>query len=291
MNGRTVGRLWARYLKMRDELRTDERRPDEEVQRETERQAGQLRDRLVVNYSPLVKYVASRVGARMPRAVEQEDMISWGVLGLLDAVETYDPDRPGKKAKFESYAISKIRWAILDQLRSQDWVPRRVRMRAQEIESATVKLTQHPRRPPAEAEIAGEAGLEVGGVSQLSRPVFPGAGRLARGASGDRRQARDRVRGASRGLCDRRASVPGEPRRPARPAHRCYRPARGEGTSRRDLLLLRRFDSERDRQSPRVDRGTRKSDPSQRPDQAAGATQGLPPRTRSRKLTSFRLSV
>ena len=162
MNGRTVGRLWTRYLKMRDELRTGERLPDDEVQREAERHAGQLRDRLVVNYSPLVKYVANRVGARVPGAVEQEDMISWGVLGLLDAIETYDPDRPGKKAKFESYAISKIRWAILDQLRSQDWVPRRVRLRAQEIEAATVRLTQDLRRPPTEAEIAGEAGLDVG---------------------------------------------------------------------------------------------------------------------------------
>jgi RNA polymerase sigma factor FliA len=161
MNGRTVGRLWTRYLKMRDELRSVERLPDDEVQRETERQVGQLRDRLVVNYSPLVKYVANRLRARVPGAVEQEDMISWGVLGLLDAIETYDPDRPGKKAKFESYAISKIRWAILDQLRSQDWVPRRVRRRAQEIEAATLRLTQDLRRPPTEAEIAGEAGLEV----------------------------------------------------------------------------------------------------------------------------------
>src|SRR3954470_4502728 len=161
MNGRTVGRLWTRYLKMRDDLRTGERLPDDEMQRETERQAGQLRDRLVVNYSPLVKYVANRIGARVPGAVEQEDMISWGVLGLLDAIETYDPDRPGKKAKFESYAVSKIRWAILDQIRSQDWVPRRVRLRAQEIERAKTKLIQELRRPPTEAEIAGEVGIKV----------------------------------------------------------------------------------------------------------------------------------
>src|SRR5215210_1644282 len=146
---------------MRDELRTGERLSDDEVQREAERQAGQLRDRLVVNYSPLVKYVANRVGARVPGAVEQEDMISWGVLGLLDAIETYDPDRPGRKAKFESYAISKIRWSILDQLRSQDWVPRRVRSRAQEIERTTTRLTQKLKRPPTEDEIAEEMGMEV----------------------------------------------------------------------------------------------------------------------------------
>ncbi|MBA3471902.1 MAG: sigma-70 family RNA polymerase sigma factor, partial [Rubrobacter sp.] len=159
MTGRTVGRLWAWYLKVRKELRSGEGFSEEEARREAERQEGQLRDRLVVNYSPLVKYVASRVGARVPGAVEQEDMISWGVLGLLDAVETYDPERPGKRAKFESYAISKIRWAILDQLRSQDWVPRRVRLRAQQIEAARAKLTQELRRLPTETEIAGELGL------------------------------------------------------------------------------------------------------------------------------------
>jgi RNA polymerase sigma factor FliA len=82
-------------------------------------------------------------------------------MGLLDAIESYDPDRPGKKAKFESYAISKIRWAIFDQIRSQDWVPRRVRLRAQEIERAKTKLIQELRRPPTEAEIAGEVGIKV----------------------------------------------------------------------------------------------------------------------------------
>jgi RNA polymerase sigma factor FliA len=161
VSGRTVGRLWARYLKIRKELQTGEGLPDEEARREAERQEGQLRDRLVVNYSPLVKYVASRVGARVPGTVEQEDMFSWGVFGLLDALQTYDPDRPGKKAKFESYAISKVRWAILDHLRKQDWVPRRVRLRAQEIEAATARLTQELRRRPTEAEVAGEMCLQI----------------------------------------------------------------------------------------------------------------------------------
>lgn len=162
MTDRTLGRLWVRYLEVRGELlhsaSEDER---SEGWLEMEREAGRLRDRLVINYSPLVKYVASRIGARMPRVVEQEDMISWGVLGLLDAVETYDPDRTGKKAKFESYAISKVRWAILDHLRAQDWVPRRVRVRAQEVETATARLTQELRRTPTEDEIAGEVGIEV----------------------------------------------------------------------------------------------------------------------------------
>jgi RNA polymerase sigma factor for flagellar operon FliA len=82
-------------------------------------------------------------------------------LGLLDAIEIYDSDRPGKKAKLESYAISKIRWAIFDQLRSHDWVPSRVRLPAQEVEKAKTKLIQELRRPPTEAEIAWEVGIKV----------------------------------------------------------------------------------------------------------------------------------
>ena len=106
--------------------------------------------------------MASRVGARMAeKSVRYEDMVSWGILGLLDAIETYEPDRPGRKAKFETYAIYKIRWAILDQLRSQDWVPRRVRSRAREVERARIKLAHELRRPPTEAEIAEEADMEV----------------------------------------------------------------------------------------------------------------------------------
>ncbi len=169
--GQTLGRLWGRYLKIREKLAGGELADD--ARAELERQAGQARDRLVVNYSPLVKYVASRVGARMTGVVEQEDMISWGVLGLLDAIQTYDPDRPGKRAKFESYAISKIRWAILDEIRSQDWVPRRVRLRAQEVEQAVLRLSQEFNRPPTENEIAGEAGMRIseywGFLEQYSR--------------------------------------------------------------------------------------------------------------------------
>jgi RNA polymerase sigma factor for flagellar operon FliA len=155
--GQTVGRLWARYKEARARLAATG--GTGVAGRQASRQASILRDRLVVNYSPLVKYVASRIGSRMTGRVEQEDMISWGVMGLLDAIETYDPD---KKAKFETYAISKIRWAILDQLRKEDWVPRRVRARAQEIEAAASRLTQELRRPPTHEQIAARVGLEVG---------------------------------------------------------------------------------------------------------------------------------
>ncbi len=161
MTERTVRRLWKRYLEARERIEANGKLPNGTMRSEAERESGQLRDRLVVNYSPLVKYVANRVGARVPGVVEQEDMVSWGVLGLLDAIETYDPDHPGRKAKFESYAISKIRWAILDQLRKQDWMPRHVRSRAREVEKARIKLAQELRRPPTETEIAEEAEMEV----------------------------------------------------------------------------------------------------------------------------------
>jgi RNA polymerase sigma factor for flagellar operon FliA len=151
----TLGRLWSRYRELRERLNSSGESTAAE-RRELERQTDQIRDRLVVNYSPLVKYAASRVGARMTGPANQEDLISWGVLGLLDAVETYDSRR---NAKFESYAISKIRWAILDELRRTDWVPRRVRARAQEVERATAKLTQELRRAPTGAEIAEETGM------------------------------------------------------------------------------------------------------------------------------------
>ena len=92
--------------------------------RNAERELRVLRERLVVNYSPLVKYVACRVSACAICPVELEDVLSWGIFGLLEAVETYDPAR---RTKFESYAISKIRWAILDELRRLDPLSRSVR--------------------------------------------------------------------------------------------------------------------------------------------------------------------
>jgi RNA polymerase sigma factor for flagellar operon FliA len=124
----------------------------------TEREARGLRDRLVVNYSPLVKYVAGRISVRMSGVVDQEDVVSWGILGLLDAVESYDPVR---RTKFESYAISKIRWSILDELRKADPLPRRVRLRAREVERARGELAQRLGHAPTEEEVACELGVGI----------------------------------------------------------------------------------------------------------------------------------
>ncbi|HEX2729892.1 MAG TPA: FliA/WhiG family RNA polymerase sigma factor [Rubrobacteraceae bacterium] len=153
----TVGRLWSRYFEVRrqqKELAEDE----SEQRRMLDREADQLRDRLLVNYSPLVKYVAGRVGGRMTGTVDQQDFLAWGILGLLSAIRTYDP---GRGAKFESYAMSKIRWSILDEFRKEDWVPRRVRSHIQQTEIAKVKITQQLRRPPTEEELARSVGVSV----------------------------------------------------------------------------------------------------------------------------------
>lgn len=165
-----MGRLWNQYLKVRRELYALDTEGRESPERTLERRAEGLRDRLVVNYSPLVKYAAGRIYARGPGITGQDDLYSWGIIGLLDAIETYDP---GRNTKFESYAISKIRWAILDELRREDWVPRRIRMRAQEVERANARLSQSLRRPPNEEEVADELGMALkeyqGFLGQYSR--------------------------------------------------------------------------------------------------------------------------
>src|SRR5919106_3209576 len=95
------------------------------------------RDSLILHYSPLVKYVAGRVAVGLPANVEQADLMSYGIFGLMDAIEKYEPERG---IKFETYAISRIRGSIIDELRAIDWVPRSVRFKAREVEKAYVAL-------------------------------------------------------------------------------------------------------------------------------------------------------
>lgn len=156
MSGRTLGRLWTRYLQARAMLREADACAAES--RTAEREANALRDRLLVNYSPLVKYVAGRVAGRVTHPLEHQDVLAWGILGLLDAVETYDP---GRGTKFETYAISKIRWAILDELRKADPLPRRMRLRAQQVEVARGALAQRLGRSPTEQELVRELGVDA----------------------------------------------------------------------------------------------------------------------------------
>jgi len=117
-----------------------------------------LRDRLILTYAPLVKYVAGRLGSGLPAHVEEEDLVSYGLLGLIGAIERFDPDRD---IKFETYAIARIKGAIIDELRSLDWVPRSVRARAREIERAIATLEAKVHRPPTDEEIAKQVGITV----------------------------------------------------------------------------------------------------------------------------------
>lgn len=114
------------------------------------------REQLILNYSPLVKFVAGRIAAGLPSSVENADLISYGIFGLIDAIEKYEPDRG---LKFETYAVSRIRGAIIDELRALDWVPRSVRTRARDIEQAIVRLEGRLMRTPEDPEVAAELGI------------------------------------------------------------------------------------------------------------------------------------
>jgi RNA polymerase sigma factor for flagellar operon FliA len=126
--------------------------------------SSRARDQLILNYSPLVKYVAGRVAVGLPANIEQADLISYGIFGLIDAIDKYDRDR---NIKFETYAISRIRGAIIDELRAIDWVPRSVRYKAREVEKAYAALENKLKRPPSDAEIAGEMGISVDDLNHI----------------------------------------------------------------------------------------------------------------------------
>ncbi len=115
-----------------------------------------VREQLILQYSPLVKYVAGRLAVGLPQNVEQSDLVSYGIFGLIDAIEKFDPARG---YKFETYAIARIRGAILDELRSIDWVPRSVRAKARALEKAYAKLEGQLHRTPTDEELAAELDL------------------------------------------------------------------------------------------------------------------------------------
>jgi len=115
------------------------------------------RDHLIVHYSPLVKFVAGRIGAGLPNSVDPGDLVSSGVFGLIDAIDRFDPERG---VKFETFAAPRIRGAIYDGLRQLDWVPRSVRSRAREVERAFSRLEHRLGRGPSDEELAAE--LQIG---------------------------------------------------------------------------------------------------------------------------------
>lgn len=127
-----------------------------------------LREKLILHYSPLVKYVAGRVGVGLPPNIEQADLVSYGIFGLIDAIEKFDIERA---IKFETYAISRVRGAIIDELRAIDWIPRSVRHKAREVERAYAELEGQLHRTPTEAEVAQHMGIAVGDLHQIFSQV------------------------------------------------------------------------------------------------------------------------
>ena len=139
--------LNVKAIELKDQWRRYKRQGDQRA-----------REQLVVAYSPLVKYVAGRLASGLPAHVEEADLISYGLLGLMNAVERFELER---EIKFETHAITRIRGAIIDELRSQDWVPRSVRSRARDIERANAKLENRLQRAPTDEEMAAALDISV----------------------------------------------------------------------------------------------------------------------------------
>jgi RNA polymerase sigma factor for flagellar operon FliA len=154
---------------------TEEKTEDELWQEFKKTKSPALRDKFIRQYMPLVKYVAGKVSTGMPDSVEFDDLVGFGQFGLLDAINKFDPD---KNVKFKTYAVTRIRGAIFDELRELDWVPRSVRQKSREIEDTIVELEAKLGRTASDAEIAGAMGIteseyentimKVSGTSVLS---------------------------------------------------------------------------------------------------------------------------
>jgi RNA polymerase sigma factor for flagellar operon FliA len=125
-----------------------------------------LRNRLVLQYSPLVKYVAGRMRTRMPDSVDQDDLVSDGIFGLMDAIERFEPQRG---LSFQTFAVPRIRGAIIDGMRSMDFVPRSVRDKIRVVQRAQVRLEERLGRAPEERELVQETGIPLQQLRDLSR--------------------------------------------------------------------------------------------------------------------------
>lgn len=128
------------------------------------------KNKLVIEYSPLIKFIAQKIAVRLPSNIELDDLISSGVIGLMDAIDKYDPTRDNK---FKTYAEFRIRGAILDELRAQDWVPRSVRDKSKMLDKALVELESQLGRSPSEEEIAQKLGLSMDEFYDLINQVRP----------------------------------------------------------------------------------------------------------------------
>jgi RNA polymerase sigma factor for flagellar operon FliA len=136
MDEKVEERLWLEYRRTKDQ---------------------KIRETFVIQYSPLVKFVAGKVAVGMPHSVEFDDLVGFGSIGLLDAIDKYDPERG---VKFKTYAVTRIRGAIFDELRQIDWVPRSVRKKAKELEETVANLESQMGRTATDQEIASSMGLD-----------------------------------------------------------------------------------------------------------------------------------
>mgnify|MGYP000939494665 CR=1 FL=1 len=129
---------------------------------------AKARESLVTAYLHLVKYIAGRMAVGLPNTVDYEDLVSYGIFGLLDAIEKYDTSRG---VKFESYAATRIRGAILDGLRAVDWVPRSVRLKARQLAQAMTRLEEKLGRPATDEELQKAMGISAAEYSKLLQEV------------------------------------------------------------------------------------------------------------------------
>jgi RNA polymerase sigma factor for flagellar operon FliA len=169
MNRRPPVRLWSRYLAARGD-------PDPGLDHARLRRLRALRDRLVAHYAPLAATAARRAAHTPPPPFDADDVVSWGMGALLDAVETFDPSRG---ARFETYAIHKVRWRVLDELRKTDPLPRSARSRARAAEAARASLRQTLARAPTEDEVAAYLGTQPCLLRDLDRRAELASGRPA----------------------------------------------------------------------------------------------------------------
>lgn len=128
------------------------------------------KDKLIMEYAPLIKFIAQKIAVRLPSHIELDDLISSGVIGLMDAIEKYDPQRDNK---FKTYAEFRIRGAILDELRAQDWVPRSVRDKAKLLDRTIVQLESELGRSPADEEVAERLQVSMEEFYDLVNQVRP----------------------------------------------------------------------------------------------------------------------
>ncbi|HEU4514005.1 MAG TPA: FliA/WhiG family RNA polymerase sigma factor [Nocardioidaceae bacterium] len=136
----------------------------------------ELRNRLVMQYSPLVKYVAGRLRTRLPDSVDYADLVSDGIIGLMEAIDRFDPSRG---LTFQTFAVPRIRGAMVDALRALDWVPRSVRERVRQVEEAQRVLEARLGRIPDDPEIAAEVGISVPTLRDLyAKVAFTSVGTL-----------------------------------------------------------------------------------------------------------------